>query len=89
MVDNDQVAMSATPSSVYDLPRLVSPVSRSHITVTHNPAEAERLKVLGNALYQQGKHNEALNKYTEAIEQDRRNAIIYANRAAVHLAMKE
>ncbi|KAJ3516122.1 hypothetical protein NMY22_g14283 [Coprinellus aureogranulatus] len=56
---------------------------------TAPPAAAERLKQVGNQLYQQKKYNEALDKYTDALEQDKRNAIIYANRAAVHLARKE
>ena len=76
-------------SAIYDLPRQISAPPISRLTIPSNKAEGEKLKVLGNKLYQQGKYNEALDKYTEALKQDRTNAVIYANRAAVHLAMKE
>lgn len=54
-----------------------------------DPVEAERLKAIGNELYQRGEYEEAYRKYTQAIEKDPTNAILYANRAAVHLARKE
>ncbi|KAJ3528004.1 hypothetical protein NMY22_g9569 [Coprinellus aureogranulatus] len=76
-------------SAIYDLPRQISAPPIARLTIPSNKAEGEKLKVLGNKLYQQGKYNEALDKYTEALKQDRTNAVIYANRAAVHLAMKE
>lgn len=57
--------------------------------VKFSPAEGNRLKVLGNGLYQQGKYAEALNAYTEGAKNDPTNPLIYANRAAVHLAMKK
>lgn len=55
----------------------------------HDPIEAERLKALGNELYERKEYEGAYHKYTLAIEKDPANAILYANRAAVHLARKE
>jgi Flp pilus assembly protein TadD len=55
----------------------------------HNPVEAERLKALGNELYQKGEYEPARHKFTQAIEKDPTNAILYANRAAALLATKE
>ena len=52
-------------------------------------AEAERLKALGNELYQRGEHDAAQHRFTEAIKKNPNNAVYYANRAAVHLAKKE
>jgi tetratricopeptide (TPR) repeat protein len=57
-------------------------------TIQFNVAEGERLKAIGNELYQRGKYVDALNKYTEGAKNDPTNPLIYANRAAVHLAMK-
>lgn len=54
----------------------------------HDPAEAERLKALGNELYQSGEYEAARHKYTLAIEKDPENAVLYANRAAAMLAEK-
>lgn len=52
-------------------------------------AEAERLKALGNELYQLGEYDAACHRYTEAIKKDPENAVIYANRAAVYLATEK
>ena len=52
-------------------------------------AESERLKALGNDLYQEGEMDAALHKYTEAIKKNPKNAVLYANRAAVLLAQRE
>ncbi|KAK0479769.1 hypothetical protein IW261DRAFT_1608046 [Armillaria novae-zelandiae] len=49
---------------------------------------ATRLKEEGNALFIQSKFDEALVKYTAAIELDGSNAILWANRSACHLSMK-
>ncbi|KAJ7070653.1 hypothetical protein C8F01DRAFT_1107221 [Mycena amicta] len=46
------------------------------------------LKEAGNAFHQRGEYAQAYNKYTEAIAQDPNNAILYANRAASCLKMK-
>lgn len=50
---------------------------------------AEALKAEGNALYVSRKYKEAQAKYTEAIEVDGENAILYANRAAASLELQE
>lgn len=53
-----------------------------------NRAEAERLKALGNTHYQRNEYEEAYRYFTEAIEKNPKNAIYYANRAAVLMSMK-
>lgn len=53
------------------------------------PQEAETLKAEGNALYTQGDHNGAIKKYTAAINIASDNAILFANRAASRLALKQ
>jgi Flp pilus assembly protein TadD len=50
---------------------------------------AERLKTQGNALHVQGQYRAAYKKYSEAIKEDPTNAVLWANRAASGLAMKE
>ena len=65
------------------------PAKPKDATEEHDPVEAERLKNLGNELYKQGEYDAAHFKYTQAIEKNPTNAIIYANRAAVLLATKE
>ncbi|KAF8913198.1 hypothetical protein CPB84DRAFT_526695 [Gymnopilus junonius] len=50
---------------------------------------AERLKPQGNEFHQKGQYKAAYRKYTEAIKEDPKNAIYYANRAASSLIMKE
>ena len=50
---------------------------------------AERLKAQGNTLHVKGQYRAAYKKYSEAIKEDPRNAVYWANRAASGLAMKE
>ena len=50
---------------------------------------AEALKAEGNALHLARKYKQAYAKYSEAIEVDDKNAILYANRAASSLEMEE
>jgi Flp pilus assembly protein TadD len=54
-----------------------------------DPVEAERLKALGNKLYQKGEYEPARHKFTQAIEKDPTNGTLYANRAAALLGTKE
>ncbi|RDB28593.1 Serine/threonine-protein phosphatase 5 [Hypsizygus marmoreus] len=58
-------------------------------TSTCSNANSERLKTLGNALHIKGQYKQAYQKYSEAIKADPKNAILWANRAASALAMKE
>ncbi|OJT08469.1 hypothetical protein TRAPUB_652 [Trametes pubescens] len=50
---------------------------------------AEKLKAEGNALHLKGDHAGARSKYTEAIALDGANAVLYANRAAAYIALKQ
>jgi hypothetical protein len=52
-------------------------------------SSASLLKEEGNNLFKAGKFSEAKNKYTEAIAQDGQNAVLFANRAACALSLKE
>lgn len=52
-------------------------------------AQIEKLKAAGNAFHVEGKYRKAYSKYSEAIKVDSTNAILYANRAASALSMKE
>ena len=52
-------------------------------------ARAEQLKAEGNALHAKGNYVGARSKYSEAIQLDGENAILYANRAASHIASKK
>ena len=52
-------------------------------------AAVEKLKAEGNALHLKGDHSAARAKYTEAIKLDPENAILYANRAAAYIALKQ
>ncbi|KAI0652345.1 TPR-like protein [Trametes meyenii] len=54
-----------------------------------NKAKAAQLKAEGNALHVKGNHAEARLKYTEAIKHDGENAVLYANRAASYIALKQ
>ncbi|TBU34429.1 TPR-like protein [Dichomitus squalens] len=50
---------------------------------------AEQLKADGNALYIRGDHLAVRSKYTQAINLDGDNAVLYANRAATYIALKQ
>lgn len=49
---------------------------------------AVELKAEGNKLFGRKKYDQASIKFTKAIELDRGNAVLYANRAACYLALK-
>jgi hypothetical protein len=61
----------------------------SSATVCEGSSNVERLKAQGNALHVKGQYEAAYHKYSEAIKADSTNAVLYANRAASSLAMKE
>jgi tetratricopeptide (TPR) repeat protein len=58
-------------------------------TPDSNRNAAERLKLLANKLHQNGEYQGAYAKYSEAIQKDPANAVLYANRAASSLALKK
>jgi stress-induced-phosphoprotein 1 len=49
---------------------------------------AVELKAEGNELFIQKQYDQAARKFTQAIELDGTNAILYANRAACHQLLK-
>jgi len=54
-----------------------------------DPTKALALKDEGNVFWKQGKHQEAYEKYSEALKYDTTNAAIYFNRGLCDFAMKE
>ncbi|OCH88774.1 TPR-like protein [Obba rivulosa] len=64
-------------------------MSSPHQSTEEKNSLVEALKLEGNSLYTKGKHAAAYAKYTEAINLDEQNAVLYANRAATLLAQKE
>jgi Flp pilus assembly protein TadD len=50
---------------------------------------AAELKEQGNLFFLTKKYKDALSKYTEAIALDKTNAVLFSNRAACYLALKE
>ena len=50
---------------------------------------AEQLKADGNALYVRNDFSAARSKYTQAIKLDDSNAVLYSNRAATYIALKQ
>ena len=50
---------------------------------------SDELKVKGNALMKEQKYKDAIAHYTKAIELDKSNHILYANRAAAHLHIND
>ena len=55
----------------------------------HNKTRAEQLKTDGNALYVRNDFPAARSKYTQAIKLDDSNAVLYSNRAATYIALKQ
>ena len=68
---------------------MTSSKSDGPLPKARNNEDAERLKARGNALHVQGQHKAAYKKYSEGIKENPTNAILWANRAASGLAMKE
>jgi len=58
--------------------------TKSSVSSAENKARAENLKQDGNALMTSKKYDEAIKVYTEAIELDGTNPILYSNRAAAY-----
>jgi hypothetical protein len=52
-------------------------------------SKAAQLKEEGNALFAQKKYQLASAKYTKAIEEDGKNAVLFANRAACNLSLRK
>lgn len=52
-------------------------------------AQAEALKAEGNVFYRARKYREAYVKYSEAIEVDDKNVVLYTNRASASLELQE
>lgn len=52
-------------------------------------AQAEALKAEGNVFYRARKYREAYVKYSEAIEVDDKNVVLYTNRASAGLELQE
>eukprot|EP01084_Bolivina_argentea_P192179 329979_1 len=50
---------------------------------------AQKLKVEGNKLFKQHKYSQSVTKYSEAIKLDPNNSILYANRAAAFISLKQ
>ena len=57
------------------------------MTSTADVARAAQLKDEGNKLYVGKDYAAAYGKYSEAIDLDSKNAVLYANRAACSLTM--
>ncbi|KAM5536003.1 hypothetical protein V8D89_010261 [Ganoderma adspersum] len=55
----------------------------------NNKTRAEQLKADGNALYVRNDFSAARSKYTQAIKLDDNNAVLYSNRAATYIALKQ
>ena len=53
------------------------------------PSRAEYLKAEGNTFFLRKDYALAALKYTEALEVDEKNAVLWANRAACRLQLKE
>ena len=52
-------------------------------------SKVQQLKVDGNKLFSQQDFNGAYAKYSDAIAEDGANAVLYANRAACNIGLKE
>jgi tetratricopeptide (TPR) repeat protein len=65
---------------------MTSQTTSSNTCTSNN---AERLKAEGNVLHQNRQFQAAYNKYSEAIKEDPKNAVLWANRAASALSMKK
>ncbi|KAI0757372.1 hypothetical protein C8Q80DRAFT_1282310 [Daedaleopsis nitida] len=55
--------------------------------MTESQSIAERLKLEGNELFKRNAFSQAYQKYSEAIEHDNKNAVLYCNRAACALGL--
>lgn len=51
--------------------------------------KAEQFKAEGNNFHKSGQYQAAYDKYSEAIKEDPKNAILWANRAVRAIAMKK
>lgn len=58
------------------------------MTTSQKSQEAVALKEKGNALLKEHKFEEAIEAYTQGIEIDPQNAILYSNRAQVHIKLE-
>lgn len=50
---------------------------------------ADELKAKGNAAFSAGKHDEAVTYFTQAIEQDPSNHVLYSNRSAAYASLNQ
>lgn len=57
--------------------------------LTDIKSKAAALREEGNALHRNRRYKEARAKYSEAIELDKENAVLFSNRAACNVALKE
>lgn len=62
----------------------MSPSAPSTLTPT-NMTDEQTLKDKGNAAFQSGDYDKAISLYTEGIEHDPTNAVLFSNRSAAYL----
>lgn len=60
-----------------------------NLVSNENKKKAEELKDLGNEQFVSKKWNEAINNYTEALNLDPYNVVIYSNRSAAYIQLKQ
>jgi len=87
--EDTHLAVSKPIDEIFNEATKNEPLKKKDPPTAEEKDQAEKLKLEGNELMRAEKFDEAIEKYTKAIELDSSNQVFYCNRAAAHSKLEQ